>query len=123
MVVKMGFPSIDTVNLFYEILKREGMDRISESVLLKSKDLRLIPSLSYLKTVLLNLIADDLIDEANGYSAGFITCLDMFRRQLSSEEISLEDVEIQLKNVCAWTSYLEEENMRLKDQIKELEMK
>ena len=102
----MGFPSIDTVNLFCEIVEREGMEKISESLLLRSKDLRLIPILSYLKTVLLSLIKDDLIDEANGYSAGFLTCLDMFRRQLDSEEVSLEDVELQLQNMCGWTEFL-----------------
>lgn len=113
----MGFPSIDTINLFCDIVRREGMEKVSELLLLRSKDLRLVPSLSYLKTVLLSLIKDELIDEANGYSAGFLTCLDMFRRQLDSEDITLEDVELQLQNVLAWVDYLENEVINLQCQI------
>lgn len=118
MEVNLGFPSNDTVDLFYEIVQRDGMEHVSEELLLKSKDLRLLPLVRYLKTVLLSLIKDELLDEANGYSAGFISCLDIFRRQLDSEEIDLDDVKMQIENMSAWTDYLESEVILLKDQLK-----
>ena len=114
----MGFPSIETVDLFYEIVQRDGMEYVSENLLLKSKDPRLVPAVRYLKTVLLSLIEDELLDEANGFSAGFISCLDIFRRQIDSEDIDLDDIQQQLQNICGWTEYLEEEVTRLKEQIK-----
>ena len=116
----MGFPSIETVDLFYEIVQRDGMEYVSENLLLKSKDPRLVPAVRYLKTVLLSLIEDELLDEANGFSAGFISCLDIFRRQIDSEDIDLEDIELQLKNLSAWIEYLEAEVVKLKSEINEL---
>lgn len=116
----MGFPSTDTVNLFYEIVERDGMEHVTEDLLLRSKDTRILPMVKYLKTVLLSLIKDELIDEANGYSAGFISCLDMFRREIDSDEFTLDDIKFQIENISAWSSYLEDENLKLKDQIEKL---
>lgn len=116
----MGYPTIETVKMFAEITNRDGFEEISENLLLKCKDQRMIPILSYFKQALILILENDLYDEADGYSSGFITCLDLFRRQIESEETTLEDLEIQLKNILAWNEYLEKENINLKNQIEEL---
>lgn len=105
--------------MFVEIVERDGLEEISEG-LLKCKEGKMLPLLSYFKQVIISMIDNDLYDEADGYTTGFLTCLDMFRRQINSENVTLEDIEIQLANMEGWNSYLEQENIDLKNQIREL---
>ena len=116
----MGYPTIETVRMFAEITNRDGFEEISEQLLLKSKDQRMIPLLSYFKQAIIQTMEAELYDEADGYSSGFITCLDMFRRQMEAEAITLEELEVQLKNMCGWSDYLESENLTLNNKIKDL---
>lgn len=116
----MGYPTIETVRMFAEITNRDGFEEISEQLLLKSKDQRMIPLLSYFKQAIIQMMEAELYDEADGYSSGFITCLDLFRRQIEAESITIDDLQAQIENMCGWTSYLEEEVTKLQDKIKEL---
>lgn len=116
----MGYPTIETVRMFAEITNRDGFEELSERLLLKNKDPKMLPLLSYFKTAIIQMMEAELYDEADGYSSGFISCLDMFRRQIEAEAITLEELEIQLKNILAWSSYLEDESILLNEQIKDL---
>ena len=116
----MGYPTIETVRMFAEITNRDGFEEISEQLLLKGKDQRMIPLLSYFKQAIIQMMEAELYDEADGYSSGFITCLDMFRRQIEAEAITLEELEIQINNMSGWISYLENESVLLNGQIKDL---
>lgn len=117
---KMGYPTIETIKMFVEITNRDGFEEISENLLLKHKDQRIMPLLSYFKQAIIQMLESELYDEADGFSSGFIVCLDLFRRQIESEAITLEELEIQLENILAWAEYLEKENVNLKNQIEEL---
>lgn len=116
----MGYPSLETVQMFVEITNRDGLEEISENMLLKNKEHRMLPLLSYFKQMIVNMIENELYDEADGYSSGFLSCLDIFRRQINSEAVKLEDIEAQLSNMEGWINFLETENVQLKNQIKEL---
>jgi hypothetical protein len=116
----MGYPTIETIKMFVEITSRDGFEEISENLLLKHKDQRIVPLLSYFKQAIIQMLEGELYDEADGFSSGFIVCLDLFRRQIESEAITLEELEIQLENMCGWSEYLENENVRLKEELSEL---
>lgn len=116
----MGYPTIETIKMFVEITSRDGFEEISENLLLKHKDQRIMPLLSYFKQAIIQMLEGELYDEADGFSSGFIICLDLFRRQIESEAITLEELEIQLQNMEGWTSFLEEESIRLKEELSEL---
>lgn len=113
----MTYPSMDTVNLFYEILKRDGVEEITENLLLNCKDVRILPILSFFKTFITNMLEDDLIDETDGFSTGFICCLDMFRREINAQESTLDDLIFQIENMVGWTNFLEVENINLKNEL------
>lgn len=123
-----SYPTRETVEMFCEVLQKDGMEDIMEKLLRENtKDLRMIPLLSFFKQSLTQMMEDQLLEEIDGYSSGFLCCLDMFRRQINSEEITLDDVNIQLNNIAAWSNYLEEENillknenLRLRDELSEL---
>ena len=116
----MGYPSLETVQMFVEIANRDGLEEIIENMLLKNKELRMLPLLSYFKQMIVNMIENELYDEADGYSSGFLSCLDIFRRQINSEVVKLEDIEIQLANMCGWSEFLEIENLKLRNEVIEL---
>jgi hypothetical protein len=78
------------------------------------------PILSFFKIAITQMLEDNLFDEVDGYSTGFMTCLDLFRRQMDAEKITLEELEIQIENMCGWTSFLENEALEMKNEINEL---
>lgn len=120
----MSYPTRETVELFCEVLKKDGMEDVMEKLLMENgKDLRMMPILSFFKQSLTQLMEDHLLDEIDGYSSGFLCCLDMFRRQIGSNEITLDDLNIQISNISSWSNYLEEEVSRLKSIIKTYEDK
>jgi len=120
----MSYPTRETVERFCEVLKKDGMEDVMEKLLMENgKDLRMMPILSFFKQSLTQLMEDHLLDEIDGYSSGFLCCLDMFRRQIGSNEITLDDLNIQISNISAWSNYLEEEVSRLKNIIKTYEDK
>jgi hypothetical protein len=77
--------------------------------------------MSYLKKIVTDFLDEDLEDSANYYTSGFITCFDMFRRQIESEEATIEDLELQLQNMIGWTQFLESENLEIKNKLIECE--
>lgn len=116
----MNYPTVETISLFTEILRRDGMEEITENILLRGKDVRMHPILSFFKIAITQMLEDNLFDEVDGYSTGFMTCLDLFRRQMDAEKITLEELEIQIENMCGWTSFLENEALEMKNEINEL---
>jgi len=116
----MGYPTLETIKMFVEITNRDGFEEISENLLLKHKDQRMMPMLSYFKQAIIQMLEGELYDEADGFSSGFIVCLDLFRRQIESEAITLEELEIQLTNMEGWTTFLEDESIKLKEELSEL---
>lgn len=116
----MGYPSVDTIKLFCEILNRDGIDSITENIILSGNNPKLNPILIYFKRTLTDMLKEELYEEVDGYTTGFLTCLDIFRRQLDADDVSLEDLEIQIENMCGWTDYLEHENLKLRNELNEL---
>lgn len=117
----MSYPTRETVELFCEVLKKDGMEDVMEKLLMENgKDLRMMPILSFFKQSLTQLMEDHLLDEIDGYSSGFLCCLDMFRRQINSQETTVDDLTFQINNIEGWANFLEIENSELKNQIEEL---
>ncbi len=120
----MSYPTRETVELFCEVLKKDGMEDVMEKLLMENgKDLRMMPILSFFKQSLTQLMEDHLLDEIDGYSSGFLCCLDMFRRQIGSEEVTLDDLNIQIDNMIGWSQYLENESLTIRNELNELTRK
>jgi len=115
----LTYPTAETVELFRHILEKDGMESIFENLFKDKKNFKMLPMLAMLKRTLADLLEDDLHEEASGFSSGFVMALDIFRRQIEAEFITLEDVELQINNLIGWISYLENENMDLKARLNE----
>jgi len=116
----MSYPTLDTISVFKEMLRRDGVEDIIEKLIIKNTDTRLFPILGYFKATLTHLMEDGLYDEIDGYSTGFLTCLDLFRRQIESNKVKFSDLEIQIENMCGWTEFLEKEALEIKTELNEL---
>jgi hypothetical protein len=124
MEYKMGYPTKETIEAFKQIVDKDGMEDILENlVTLANNDKKIAPIIGFLKEMVHIIISDNLEEELSAYTHGFISCLDLFRRQIQSETIDLEDLNLQLDNIVGWNSYLEDEVVKLNDKIKELENK
>lgn len=120
----MSYPTRETVELFCEVLKKDGMEDVMEKLLMENgKDLRMMPILSFFKQSLTQLMEDHLLDEIDGYSSGFLCCLDLFRRQIGAEEVTLDDLNIQIDNMIGWSQYLENESLTIRNELNELTRK
>lgn len=120
----MSYPHSDEIKAFSEILDRDGIQVIFENLVEYSKENpKLSPMIGYLSLVISVLLKDDLIEESNGYVSGYVSCLDIFRRHFDTQEIKLEDIELQIGNLCGWISFLEEENLAMRNEINELTRK
>lgn len=117
----MGFPKVETIKAFVEICKKDGFESIIDEFLSKELKPSHKPIMSYLKKIVTDFLDEDLEEYANYYSSGFITCFDMFRRQIESEEATIEDLELQLDNMIGWTKFLELENLEIKNKLIECE--
>ena len=118
----MGYPTKETISAFKDIVEKDGMEDIFHNLVELSKTNKKInPLIEYLKAMVFSMVDNGLDEELGAYTNGFISCLDLFRRQMDSESIDLEDLNIQLDNIVGWNSYLEDEVVKLNDKIKELE--
>lgn len=118
MEIKMGYPSIETIEAFKQIVEKDGLEEIlGHIVTVSGKNKKIAPIVSFLKEMIFSMINENLEEEMSAYTNGFISCLDLFRRQIESESISLDDVNLQLENIAGWNQYLEEEVTRLKEEV------
>lgn len=115
----MGFPNLSTVKAFIEIVSRDGIESVMDELLTKEVKKEYDPLFSYLKKIVTDMLEDNLTEECNYYTSGFINCFQIFRMQIEGESMSLDDLEIQLQNIIAWSEYLEEEVIQLRNQIQE----
>ncbi len=117
----MGFPSMTTVKAFIEICQKDGFENLIDEFLSKELRAPYKPTMSYLKRIVTDFLDEDMDEAANYYTSGFISCFDMFRRQIEAEEATVEDLELQLQNMIGWTQFLESENLEIKNKLRELE--
>lgn len=116
----MGFPKIETVKAFIHACDKEGFETIVDRLLNNDLKTEYKPLFAYLKKIVTDMLEDDLNEECNYYTSGFISCFDLFRRQIESEDMSIDDIKIQLDNILAWSSFLEKENVELKNELNEI---
>jgi hypothetical protein len=114
----MGYPTKSTIDAFKQIVEKDGMEDILENLVnAANNNKKIAPIVDFLKEMVHAIISDNLEDELSAYTNGFISCLDLFRRQLESETIDLEDLNLQLDNIVGWNEFLEKENFALKEEI------
>lgn len=116
----MGFPKIETVKAFIHTCDKEGFESIVDRLLNNDLKTEYKPLFAYLKKIITDMLEDDLNEECNYYTSGFISCFDLFRRQIESEDMTVDDIKLQLDNVLAWSSFLEKENVELKNELNEI---
>ena len=118
----MGYPSKETIEAFKQKIEKDGLEEVLGNLVnISNVNKKINPIVTYLKEMIFSMIDNNLEEEMSAYTNGFISCLDLFRRQIESESIDLEDLNIQLENITGWTSYLELENTNLKEKIYGLE--
>ena len=118
----MGFPKKETVALFIEMINRDGLESVILQALKGDAIPKYGPIISFLKAAC--LIIDDPENNSElcmeSYSLGFLSCFNLFRLQIESEDMDLDDLENQVQKLEGWISYLEDENVRLKNENTEL---
>lgn len=111
------FPSKDTVKLFIDICSRDGLSKTVSEVIKNPIDEKYGPVLSYLKGAMRIIDnpegTSDLCGESFG--VGFLTCFNLFRLQLESEDMDIDDLQTNLDNLNNYIQFLEEENSKLKN--------
>lgn len=119
----MGYPSRETIEAFKQIVEKDGLEEILGNLVNASNmNKKLSPIVGYLKEMIFLMIDDGIEDEMSAYTNGFISCLDLFRRQITSDEVTLDDVNIQIENMIGWTNFLELENVNLKNELNNLKI-
>lgn len=114
----MGYPSKETIEAFKQIVEKDGLEEILGNLVNASNmNKKLSPIVGYLKEMIFLMIDDGIDDEISSYTNGFISCLDLFRRQIESESIDIEDLNLQLENIVGWNNYLESESQTLKEEL------
>jgi len=109
------FPSKDTVKLFIDISSRDGLAKTIASILDQQSNANYAPTLSYLKSVLRILDEDKSDLCAESYATGFLSCFHLFRLQLESEDMDIDDLQINVEHLSNYIKFLEEENIRIRD--------
>lgn len=123
MEINMGYPSRETIEAFKQIVEKDGLEEILGNLVNASNmNKKLSPIVGYLKEMIFLMIDDGIEDEMSAYTNGFISCLDLFRRQITSDEVTLDDVNIQIENMIGWTNFLELENVNLKNELNNLKI-
>lgn len=111
------FPSKDTVKLFIDISNRDGFASTLTTVLTDPVNPKYGPILGYLKSAL------KIIDgqgESNSkfcpesFASGFLSCFHMFRLQIESEDMDIEDLQANIESLSNYVKFLEEEAVKFK---------
>jgi hypothetical protein len=114
----MGYPTKETIEAFKQIVDKDGIEDILENLVKEANsNKKIAPIIEFLKEMVHTIIQDNLEEELSAYTHGFISCLDLFRRQIESEIIDLEDLNLQLDNIIGWNQYLEDESVKLREEI------
>ena len=114
----MGYPSKETIEAFKQIIEKDGLEEVLGNLVnISNTNKKINPVVNYLKEMIFSMIDDNLEEEMSAYTNGFVSCLDLFRRQIEGETIDLEDLNIQLENIIGWNNYLESENQALKEEV------
>lgn len=116
----MGFPKLETVKSFIQVCEKDGFESIVDKILDRELKAEYKPLFAYFKKIITDMLDDNMTEECNYYTSGFISCFDLFRRQIEADSMSLDDISLQLKNILAWSEFLERENLELKNEINEL---
>ena len=96
----MGYPSKETIEAFKQIIEKDGLEEVLGNLVnISNVNKKINPIVTYLKEMIFSMIDNNLEEEMSAYTNGFISCLDLFRRQIESESIDLEDLNIQLENI------------------------
>lgn len=117
----MGFPKIEAIKAYIDICQKDGIGNIIDEFISKEMRPEYKPIMMYLKTMIETILEEPNSEYADFYTSGFMTCFDIFRRQIESEEATLEDLEMQLQNMLGWISYLENENLEIKNELRKLQ--
>lgn len=118
----MGYPKTETIQAYLAICEKDGFVNIMEEFTNKDLKPEHKPIFAYLKKIISDLMDDETISDecVDYYTTGFLSCFDLFRRQIESEEATLEDLEMQLQNMIGWTTFLESENINLTKRLQDL---
>lgn len=118
----MGFPTLETVKLFLaELKKSKDIESIFDSYKDDGLNPKYLPSLSLLKEIVLTLnTREQYMSEVSPFFTGFMCAFDLFRRQIESEDMTVDDIEANLTSITNWTKFLEDENCRLKQELEAL---
>lgn len=104
------------------MIKRDGLAKIIDQTLKGRVVPNYLPTISYLKAACLAIENPTNDSELcmESYAVGFLSCFNLFRLQIEADDMDLDDIEAQIQKLEGWILYLEEENLRLKDQLEKI---
>ena len=111
------FPTTETIELFDSVCKRDGIKHVVSDFIDNKKD-EYKPLFKYFKT-LLKMLNDDKIPDYNkldepSFTLGFLICFNLFRLQIESENLDIEDYKININSLEAYIQFLEKDNSSVK---------
>ena len=104
------------------MIKRDGLAKIIDQTLKGRVVPNYLPTISYLKAACLAIENPTNDSELcmESYAVGFLSCFNLFRLQIEADDMDLDDLESQVQKLEGWISYLEDENVKLKNENTEL---
>lgn len=114
------FPSKDTVKLFIDISNRDGFAATLTRVLEDPINPHYSPILGYLKSALKIIDSQTTPSKfcPESFASGFLSCFHMFRLQIESEDMDIEDLQANIDSLNNYIKFLEEEAIKLKSEEK-----
>jgi len=112
------FPNNKTIKLFIDICNRDGFTK-TVSEIFKEKDINnnYLPVFSYLKLSMKTIGEEEGNSDIDmeSFVTGFLCCFHLFRLQLESEDMLLDDVQANIGVLNSYVTYLEDEICNLKN--------
>lgn len=109
------FPSKDTVSLFIDICNRDGFSNTISEILKAPMNPNYAAVLGYLKSVL-RIIDNGMSDlQSDSFASGFLCAFHLFRLQIESEDMEIEDLQLTVNSLANYIEFLEDENLRIKN--------
>lgn len=115
------FPSKETVKLFIDISNRDGFAATLGSALSDPVNPKYSAILGYLKSALKTIDNTGVENRfcPESFASGFLSCFHMFRLQIESEDMDIEDLQSNIDSLTNYIKFLEDESLKLKEQLDE----
>lgn len=110
------FPSKETIDVFLAMCAKDGLMKVSSSIFEDKVDPKYEPTIQILKNLVVTLTEmEKALFDPESFATGFLTCFNIFRLQLESEDMTIEDMSANMAVLNSYVEFLENENSELRN--------